>query len=922
MARDDFPAPTKEILAKRVAYRCSNPACPCVTVGPSSVDEEIVNLGVAAHITAAAERGPRYDGSLSAAERASIQNGIWLCQSCAALIDRDVGMYPVALLRQWKQQAERAAFARQRRTSELAGTPTTAPEVIEAVLRRYCEDRVSDWEEARSDREDPDKLPHYVEPHYSLLKQGLRPVEASSMAGRGGDEPERRDDPYQPVAGEGDDAVAELVKLLNSSQRLCIAEDAGAGKSIFTRRLLAFLCSREGQQALFDGQPCLAVRWEQRVRSWPESFDEGGLVTALTKAVKATVEATGADVSPTEVAEWALREGRVFLILDALDQVPNKQSVASLEESMHTGPAQKCHIVLTSRAYAVTDHATLFHDTRGWKFGRIDGFDVDQQKQYLVNLQTGSLEALAAHEQIEGLLRTPVVLAMIRELAEAGKLKIFRKRGDLYLQVHEHLTARAARKLCLQPNSDQLVRWCEVLAATACEMMAKGRYNYAVQGSFAVHDVHQGASDRCKQSITAEEWRVIESVSGLTDRCILEGATSENLCWKHRGMMEFYCGLHLARNSQQGWVVQNTDPRGREWVRCGDEKVRRLARDQEWYWAWRFAIEMAPAVWQSQPSTLLASLSEFFERPTSGARPNELICRAWSLLDGNPDDTAKIPNGAQVIQRFQQEFRDLLKGQNEVALGLQKSFVRCPPEELRIDKQPFWMGAEEGDTEGEADERPWHQVVVSPFCLQSTPVTRAQYRLYDHVHESVHCNWGSTVAFPEYAPSDDCPMIMVSWYDAWVFARWLGGRLPTEAEWEYACRAGSTGKYSFGDSESQLGKYAWYDNNASGKTHRVGQRRKNAWGLYDMHGNVHEWCQDWFDAGYYATSPRVDPLGPKETSLRVLRGGSWDELAGACRAAYRFWFGPQRRHIALGFRVAAVPPGGQSRTSQLAEPGA
>ncbi|MCY2992444.1 MAG: toll/interleukin-1 receptor domain-containing protein [Planctomycetota bacterium] len=372
----------------------------------------------------------------------------------------------------------------------LAPLPPAPPDAsaIELVLRRYCEERVKEWNETRADPKDRDKLLHYVEPHYSLLQPGRAVVEASSTAGRGGADPEKRDDAYQPVAAEGDDAIAELVKLLNASRRLCITEDAGAGKSIFTRRLLAFLCSPEGQQALFEGKPYLAVRWEQRVRSWPESFTRAGLTAALAEAVATTIEATGANVSSTEVAEWTLREGRAFLILDALDQVPHKQSVASLEQSLHTGPAQTCHIVLTSRAYAVTDHATLFHETRGWKFGRLDAFDKQQQEQYLAGLYQGGLKALFPnYPEVEQLLRIPVVLAMIRELAEASKLKAFRTRGDLYLQVHEHLTARAARKRGPQPDSDQLVRWCEILAATACEMMVRGVYNYAVQGADISH---------------------------------------------------------------------------------------------------------------------------------------------------------------------------------------------------------------------------------------------------------------------------------------------------------------------------------------------------------------------------------------------------------------------------------------------------
>jgi formylglycine-generating enzyme required for sulfatase activity len=237
------------------------------------------------------------------------------------------------------------------------------------------------------------------------------------------------------------------------------------------------------------------------------------------------------------------------------------------------------------------------------------------------------------------------------------------------------------------------------------------------------------------------------------------------------------------------------------------------------------------------------------------------------------------------------------------------AFVACPSDEFvracgdEKDPYSFMMGAA-GKEEPRPWEQPQHGVRVSSFHLMSDPMTRQQYGLFDPRYE--HQEEDLT----RYSPEPECPGIYVSWYDAWCFARWLGAdyRLPTEAQWEYACRAGGDGKWCFGSDEASLGEYAWYGEDwEKGATHPVATKQPNAWGLYDMHGNVWEWCADWFDDQYYDRSPLDNPLGPATGSFRVFRGGSWNISAWFCRSAYRDCHSPSHRYNYLGFRLALVP---------------
>jgi formylglycine-generating enzyme required for sulfatase activity len=181
---------------------------------------------------------------------------------------------------------------------------------------------------------------------------------------------------------------------------------------------------------------------------------------------------------------------------------------------------------------------------------------------------------------------------------------------------------------------------------------------------------------------------------------------------------------------------------------------------------------------------------------------------------------------------------------------------------------------------------------VSAFRLHQWQVTNEMYEEFDPQHRFHRWAGKHPLAKKRKQGEDRCPVVNVTWYDAWCFAAWCGRLLPTELEWEHACRAGSTTRRCFGNEEADLAKYAWYFRNSNDSTHPVGELAANGNGLFDMHGNVWEWCEDHLEPG---------------ATARVLRGWSWYDHGRNCRSAFRYWKEPDYRSLHVGFRLAAVP---------------
>jgi formylglycine-generating enzyme required for sulfatase activity len=326
---------------------------------------------------------------------------------------------------------------------------------------------------------------------------------------------------------------------------------------------------------------------------------------------------------------------------------------------------------------------------------------------------------------------------------------------------------------------------------------------------------------------------------------------------------------------------------------------------------------------------------------SSAPRLNEAACspETWDLLQAllaKDPDKRPVSVGAFLAEGNNAETARRAREKAHVEAHAQQAQAPAPPDTGRtagdtwvnpkdgltyvwIPPGSFQMGAVPGDSKAQPDEKPRHRVTISKgFWLCRTPVTVGAYKRFC-AETGRRMPWpaptfnveGGLLQLKKLVrwPHDDHPIVHVNWNDAVAYCQWAGGRLPTEAEWEYAARAGTETVYPWGDSVD--GSCAWYNDNSALQTHPVGKKKANGWGLYDMVGNVWEWCADWYDKTYYASSPSTDPQGPARGKRRVVRGGSWDCHPLDLRVSNRCPYDPSERPDAFGFRCALDAGGGR-----------
>ncbi len=312
---------------------------------------------------------------------------------------------------------------------------------------------------------------------------------------------------------------------------------------------------------------------------------------------------------------------------------------------------------------------------------------------------------------------------------------------------------------------------------------------------------------------------------------------------------------------------------------------------------------------------------------------------------GRVPPVAQAPFDAKTARTYQEAWAKHLGTTVEVVNSTGAKMVLIPPGEFLMGssdqqiaaalKEAEEVKADQGAKDRiQKSERPQHRVILTkPLRIGTTEVTIGQFRKFveaaKYVTEAEQYGFGDSAEKvltdkittiqkqrnwrnPGYAVTEDLPVTQITWNDATAYCKWLSAqekttyRLPSEAEWEYACRAGTTTQYSFGDDANLLEQFGWFYKNAGGKSHPVGTKSANAFGLRDMHGNLYEWCHDVYDEKWYERPATSDPRGPISGANRVIRGGTWPYPASYCRSAARYFNTPSSRSAYYGFRCVQV----------------
>lgn len=621
-----------------------------------------------------------------------------------------------------------------------------------------------------------------------------------------------------------------------------------------------------------------------------------------------------------QAAQSALQQGRALVLLDGLDEVRRDEYGAVAERiRAFIAAHQDCRTIVTSRK------AGFQSQQAPYPLFEIDKLPLEEIRRFTSKWFGGATDLakrIAGNPRLFELAQNPFLLSIICVIYE-NEQALPERRLELYKKCTVTLLTLYDEKPVAKANSFTRLLKERVLEDLAyhffCEQMDEFPYDPLVeQIGRTLAAMHRSVNE---EQVLQE----IRENSGLLQQ------SDDRHLFVHRTFFEYYTAVKLRRDVQQGKLsVEDAvwrriaEPRWEEPIRlfaaqidAADEGTRffetlwqrdralalRCYPDMDRVVAPELIkkllfeakvkerVELVKGLEEkiTEPERLVETLRELFRWETNG----EVLYWGVEILEKHKD----APGALEVVRQ------KLDAGAAErYRKYVEKDMVEIPAGE-------FVMGSPE-DEAGRDDDETQHRVRLSRFLISRYPVTNRLYELFDPNHRQRR---------DEFSSEDDQPVIWVNWYEAVMFCRWLGCRLPTEAQWEYACRAGTTTPFNTGDNltteqANYHGNYPYKDypkGKYLEKTTPVGSYAPNAWGIYDMHGNVWEWCQDWYDGNYYEACKKqgtvADPQGPESGSRRVLRGGSWFNFAHDCRCAFRDYYGPDYRFSSIGFRLVFLP---------------
>ena len=620
--------------------------------------------------------------------------------------------------------------------------------------------------------------------------------------------------------------------------------------------------------------------------------------------------------------------GRVWFLVDGLDEVGDaaaaRAAISALAEAW-----PKCAVVVLARRIGFTPLA-------GFERADVQPLDELAQRHLLRNHLPdhpdidGLWRDIVRIEALRALVGVPLLLSFIAVAVRDGK-DLPTSRHAVYQAALEHYLTRGRPKAQAPNQAARVVpspaAARQVLAPLACALQALDRQSWTrkrligLLTDLELGEYSEGVPEAMGPLLTATTPKRLAYARGqcaptpedfvdLIAQCtgILAPYEGPSAHWRflHKSLHDALCAEQLAHLDDATLVA---------WVGALKEDDDAMAR-------WSEAMAQVCAR-RKDPLPLLKALTAVsgplalrLAPEVDGVSAPELVALVVGIDEWTGEDLLALarrwrsdPERLEAIEVLAAPSAPLETcarvhyalsevGAFESGGGDDTFFVRIgrprfAPEDLRLEwtgipAGTFLMGTIEG---GFADECPAHEVALCAFEIGTFVVTKGEFGRFEYEHIC--------------GGSDRHPVTGVTWYVARLYARWAEAELPTEAQWEFACRAGKQSLWNFGDDEAKIEEYAWYGGNSGEKTHPVGKKLANPWGLYDMHGNVWEWCADWF--GPYSAGPAANPPGPEGGVVRVQRGGCRWNVAVRCRSAFRNGDYPALRSDVIGFRLCRRP---------------